>query len=74
MLSMSASAKAQTFAKDYEPYLHLFVGLQGGVQNTLNTEHNNWKAFTPTATGLKDVKDQYTVKKYRTREVRELVK
>ena len=27
-----------------------------------------------TATGLKDVKDQYTVKKYRTKEVRELVK
>jgi hypothetical protein len=27
-----------------------------------------------TATGLKDVKDQYTVKKFRTREVRELVK
>lgn len=26
-----------------------FIGLQGGVQNTFNSEFNNWKTFTPTA-------------------------
>ena len=49
MLGVSAAANAQTFEKDYEPYPHLFVGVQGGVQNTFDTEFNNWKTFTPTA-------------------------
>ena len=26
-----------------------FIGVQGGVQNTLNNQYNNWKTFTPTA-------------------------
>lgn len=47
VLAVSAPAMAQD--KDYEPYPYMFVGLQGGVQNTFNTEFNNWKTFTPTA-------------------------
>jgi hypothetical protein len=27
----------------------MFVGVQGGVQNTFNNSFNNWKTFTPTA-------------------------
>ena len=49
MLSVSAVANAQSNEKEYEPYPHLFVGLQGGVQDTFNKEFNNWKTFTPTA-------------------------
>ena len=49
MLSVSVATNAQTNEKDYEPYPHMFVGVQGGVQNTFNKEFNNWKTFTPTA-------------------------
>ena len=43
------TASAQKAEKDYEPYPHMFVGVQGGVQNTFNNSFNNWKTFTPTA-------------------------
>ncbi len=43
------TVSAQTAEKDYEPYPHMFVGVQGGVQNTFNNSFNNWKTFTPTA-------------------------
>lgn len=49
MLSVSVATNAQTKEKNYEPYPHLFVGVQGGVQDTFNKEFNNWKTFTPTA-------------------------
>ena len=49
VLGASFSAKAQKAEKDYEPYPHWFIGLQGGVQDTFNPEFNNWKTFTPTA-------------------------
>ena len=49
MLSVSVATNVQTNEKDYEPYPHMFVGVQGGVQNTFNKEFNNWKTFTPTA-------------------------
>ena len=49
MLSVSVATNAQTNEKDYERYPHMFVGVQGGVQNTFNKEFNNWKTFTPTA-------------------------
>ena len=34
--------------KDYKTLPHMFVGIQGGVQNTFNSEFNNLKTFTPT--------------------------
>lgn len=34
--------------KDYKALPYMFVGVQGGVQNTFNTEFNNLKTFTPT--------------------------
>ncbi len=43
------TVSAQTAEKDYEPFPLLFVGVQGGVQNTFNNSFNNWKTFTPTA-------------------------
>ncbi len=50
-LGISATAGAQTVndGKDYKPYPYMFVGVQGGVQNTFNNSFNNWKTFTPTA-------------------------
>ena len=43
-------AQAQTESeKDYYPYSHWFVGLQGGAAMTLNGEYNNFKQITPTA-------------------------
>ena len=42
-------AQAQNSKKDYEPYPYMFVGVQGGLQDTFNPEFNNWKTFTPTA-------------------------
>ena len=35
--------------KGYYPIPYTFIGVQGGVQNTLNNNYNNWKTFTPTA-------------------------
>ena len=46
---ISLSAGAQKKEKNYYEYPHMFVGLQGGVQNTFNGDYNNWKTFTPTA-------------------------
>ena len=40
---IAAPASAQKAEKDYEPYPHMFVGVQGGVQNTFNNSFNNWK-------------------------------
>ena len=48
-MCVSAIANAQENKKDYEPYPYMFVGVQGGVQDTFNPEFNNWKTFTPTA-------------------------
>ena len=42
----AGSATAQRETLDYP---HMFVGLQGGIQNTLNKEFNNCKTITPTA-------------------------
>ena len=48
-MGVSASVHAQKAEKDYEPYPYMFVGVQGGVQDTFNPKFNNWKTFTPTA-------------------------
>ena len=48
-LSLPVSVMAQSTEKNYEPYPYLFIGVQGGVQDTFNPEFNNWKTFTPTA-------------------------
>ncbi len=45
----TASSFAEETEKNYYPYPHMFVGVQGGVQNTFNKDYNNWKTFTPTA-------------------------
>ncbi len=42
-------AQEKESVKDYEVAPFQFVTLQGGVQNTFNSEFNNWKTFTPTA-------------------------
>ena len=46
---LGTAAFAEDAEKDYYPYPHMFVGVQGGVQNTFNKNYNNWKTFTPTA-------------------------
>ena len=44
-----ASANAQTIKeKDYKPFPHMFVSVQGGAQTTF-TNYNNLKLITPTA-------------------------
>ena len=50
MLICTSSAMAQDSDdnKDYKPAPYMFVGLQGGIQNTI-TNVNNWKLTTPTA-------------------------
>ena len=45
----TVSSYAEEAEKNYYPYPHMFVGVQGGVQNTFNSDFNNWKTFTPTA-------------------------
>lgn len=46
---ISAQAVAQeTDSKEYKPYPHMFVGLQGGVQTTF-TDYNAFKLIRPTA-------------------------
>lgn len=46
---ISAQAVAQeTDNKEYKPYPHMFVGLQGGVQTTF-TDYNAFKLIRPTA-------------------------
>lgn len=44
-LSVSAQKAAEL---DYEPFPHMFVGIQGGAQTTL-TNYDNLKLITPTA-------------------------
>lgn len=48
-LVFSTSVYAQESEREYEPAPYTFVGVQGGVQNTLHGDYNNWKTFTPTA-------------------------
>ena len=47
---MAMGFAAPSFAQEEENdlYPHMFVGVQGGVQDTFNPEFNNWKTFTPT--------------------------
>lgn len=49
LLTTSFSAFAQETPENYVGYPQLFVGLQGGVQETGTHYYNNWKLFTPTA-------------------------
>ena len=47
--TLTVSAHEETAdGKDYKPFPHMFVGLQGGGQTTL-TNYNNLKIATPTA-------------------------
>lgn len=48
-VGISLPASAQENERDYEAAPYTFIGVQGGVQNTLNNKFNNWKTFTPTA-------------------------
>ena len=48
-MAFAFTSYAEEKEKDYYPYPHMFVGVQGGVQNTFNNNYNNWKTFTPTA-------------------------
>ena len=45
--TLSASAQA-TDSKDYKPFPHMFVGIQGGAQTTF-TDYDQLKLITPTA-------------------------
>lgn len=47
VLAVSAQETADD-GKDYKPFPHMFVGVQGGGQTTL-TNYNNFKIATPTA-------------------------
>ncbi|MBQ0021236.1 MAG: OmpA family protein [Bacteroidales bacterium] len=47
--SVATPAMAQSAEKDYEPIPYTFVSVQGGVQNVIDKNYNNWKTFTPTA-------------------------
>lgn len=47
-VSLTASAQSESEGKDYKPYPHMFVGLQGGIQTTF-TDYNQMKLITPTA-------------------------
>lgn len=47
VLGLSASASAQQV--EYSPAPHWFVTVQGGIQNTFNSEFNNWKTIRPSA-------------------------
>ena len=49
LLSVVAiSASAQSTEKDYKPFPHMFVGVQGGAQTTF-TDYDQLKLITPTA-------------------------
>ena len=50
LLCSTSAAMAQDIDdnKDYKPTPYMFVGLQGGIQNTI-TNVNNWKLINPTA-------------------------
>lgn len=50
LLCSTSAAMAQDTDddKDYKPTPYMFVGLQGGIQNTI-TNVNNWKLINPTA-------------------------
>jgi outer membrane protein OmpA-like peptidoglycan-associated protein len=48
VFSLSASAQDGTEGKDYKPFPHMFVGIQGGVQTTF-TNYDQMKLITPTA-------------------------
>ena len=43
-----ATAQETDDKKDYKPTPYMFVGIQGGIQNTI-TNVNNWKLINPTA-------------------------
>lgn len=47
-IGAGATANAQNVESDYYNYPHMFVGVQGGVQNTLTKGYNHWNTFTPT--------------------------
>ena len=49
IVGFATVSNAQETEKSYYPYPYMFVGVQGGVQNTFNNDYNNWKTFTPTA-------------------------
>ena len=47
--TMAAGAQGAAYdEEDNDSFPHMFIGLQGGVQNTFNSEFNNLKTFTPT--------------------------
>ncbi|MBP5514872.1 MAG: OmpA family protein [Bacteroidaceae bacterium] len=47
-VSMSANAQETTDGKDYKPFPHMFIGVQGGGQTTF-TNYDQLKLITPTA-------------------------
>lgn len=52
MLAAGSAVQAQTdeeIEMGYQRYPHMFIGVQGGAQSTINNKYNNWKNFTPTA-------------------------
>ena len=46
--TLTASAQKQENEKDYKPFPHMFVGIQGGAQTTF-TNYDQLKLITPTA-------------------------
>ncbi len=46
--TFTAKAQEADNGKDYKPFPHIFIGVQGGAQTTL-TNYNNLKLATPTA-------------------------
>ena len=47
-VSMTATAQEANDGKDYKPFPHMFVGIQGGAQTTF-TNYDQLKLITPTA-------------------------
>ena len=47
-VSMSANAQETTDGRDYKPFPHMFIGVQGGAQTTF-TNYDQLKLITPTA-------------------------
>ena len=42
IVGFATVSNAQETEKSYYPYPYMFVGVQGGVQNTFNNDYNNW--------------------------------
>lgn len=47
MIGISFCASAQKAEKNYYPYPHMFIGVQGGVENSFSKGFNRWDHFNP---------------------------